>query len=91
MRSAPRAPQGEPIHVEVRDGVPHRLVWGGRPFQVLGIDAIWCVESRWWLDSARNGARRRYFRLGLRASDGTHRCVEVYRQGALWKLWRIAD
>jgi hypothetical protein len=88
MRSAP---QGEPIYVGVQDGLPYRVMWGGRLFRVQSVEAIWCVEGRWWLDSARSGARRRYFRLGLRAPDGTHHCVEVYRQSALWKLWRTVD
>lgn len=91
MRSAARAPLGEPIHVEAREGLPHRLVWGGRPFRVQSVEAIWCVEGQWWKDRARCGAQRRYFRLLVAAPGGTPLCIEVYRQGAVWKLWRVAD
>lgn len=91
MKSASRDPLGQIIHVELREGSPHRLVWGGRPFRVQSVEAMWCVEGRWWLDSARFGARRRYFRLLVAAPGKQARCVEVYRQGAVWKLWRIAD
>ena len=91
MRNAVADPLGTTIQVEVREGVPHRVVWGNRPFRVLSVEAIWCVEGKWWLDRARSGARRRYFRLSICAPGGAAKCVEVYQQGALWKLWRIAD
>ncbi|HEX8465154.1 MAG TPA: DUF6504 family protein [Abditibacterium sp.] len=91
MRQACPDPLGAPIHVEARSGLPHRIVWGGKPFRVLSIEAIWCVEGKWWLDSGRSSARRHYFRLCILAPGGVEKCVEVYRQGPVWKLWRIAD
>lgn len=91
MRQAGSGPWGAPILVEHRDGVLKRVVWEGRHYRVLDVEAIWCVEGKWWLDRARSGAHRRYFRVSLMAADGSTRCVEIYRQGALWKLWRIAD
>jgi hypothetical protein len=91
VRHASPNPLGAPILVEARDGVPQRVVWGNRPYRVLSVEAVWCVEGKWWLDRARSGARRRYYRLSICAPGGTAKCVEVYQQGALWKLWRIAD
>ena len=91
MRNAIADPLGAPIHVEARQGLPHRIVWNGRPFRVQSIEAIWCIEGKWWLDSTRSSARRRYFRLSICAPGGAARCVEIYCQGAVWKLWRIAD
>ncbi len=91
MRQASANPLGAQIYVEAPKGVPIRLVWGNRPFRVLSIEAVWCVEGKWWLDRERSGARRRYFRLLVAPPGGPERCVEIYCQGAAWKLWRIAD
>ena len=91
MRNAGPDPLGVPIHVFAPDGIPRRIVWGNRPFRVISTEAIWCVEGKWWLDARRSSARRRYFRLSICAPGGAEKCVEVYCQGAVWKLWRIAD
>ena len=90
----PRRPAqspGQPIRVQTRDGLPARVEWRGRTFRVESVEAIWCVEGRWWLDADRQGARRRCFRLMLSAPSGAPLCVEILRQGEAWKIRSLAD
>ena len=82
----------EPLQVQLQDRWPHRIEWRGRSFAVVEVLATWCVEGRWWQDSGRSGARRRYFRLYVRASRTGELCVEVFHtNNGEWKLWRVAD
>ena len=48
---------GQAIRVQTRDGLPARVEWHGRVFSVESVEAIWCIEGRWWLDANRQGAR----------------------------------
>ncbi len=88
---------GEPVRVRSRGSVPEAIEWRGRTFFVVQVLAMWCVEGRWWLDEARAGARRRYFRLCLQTPTGSALCVEVFRsqsdrsEADEWRLCRLAD
>ena len=82
---------GQAIRVQTRGGLPARVEWHGRTFHVESVEAIWCIEGRWWLDSDRQGARRRCFRVMLRNINGAPLCVDILRQGEHWKIWSIAD
>jgi len=99
MRLQRKAQGGEALQVESSDGWPVRFVWRGRRYRVASIEAIWCVEGRWWRDALRRGLRRRYYRLlAWPETNGTRRggrhlplCLEIYRQGRQWRVWRLAD
>lgn len=82
---------GQNICVSTRDGVPTRIDWGGRVFRVESVEAIWCIEGRWWLDASRHGARRRCFRVGLSSANGQRLWLDIARQGDNWKVMRCAD
>jgi len=86
--------QGEVVRVQAEGVRPVEVEWRGRRFAVRPIDAMWCIEGRWWLDGERVGAKRRYFRLHLQnLSLGEQTlCVEVTRSHTgQWRLWRVAD
>ena len=83
---------GESVRVHSRGALPEAVEWRGRTFVVAQVLAMWCVEGRWWLDEARTGARRRYFRLCLQTPTGQALCVDVFRSNSgEWRLWRLAD
>lgn len=82
---------GQSIRVDTRDGVPTRIEWGGRVWRVESVEAIWCIEGRWWLDASRQGARRRCFRVGLRERNGQTLWLDIARQGQTWRAQRVAD
>lgn len=60
-----------PISVEARKGIPRRLRWGRRVYDVRRLLDFWILQSRWW----GREEKRVYFRLD---TDGG--VVEVYRE-----------
>jgi hypothetical protein len=96
VRSGSGAPQRETIQVEVRGDapgqeVPIRLIWRGVPFRVTAVEATWCADGKWWLDSSRKGVHRRYYRVSVLSPNCTPLCVEVYRSRNSWVMWRLLD
>ena len=82
---------GQNIRVQTQGGVPARIQWRGRTFRVESVEAIWCIEGRWWLDAKRQGARRRCFRVGLREQGGQTLWLDIAIQGQSWRAQRVAD
>lgn len=60
-----------PISVEVRKGIPRRIRWGRRIYDVRQMLDFWILQSRWWGCEEK----RVYFRL---ETDGG--VMEVYRE-----------
>ena len=93
-RQQPRRPAqapGQAIRVQTRGDLPACVQWRGRTFHVESVEAIWCVEGRWWLDADRQGARRRCFRVGLRERNGQTLWLDIARQGQSWHAQRVVD
>lgn len=82
---------GQSIRVATQGGVPTRIEWGGRAWRVESVEAVWCIEGRWWLDAERSGARRQCFRVGLSSANGQTLWLDIAHQGAEWRALRCAD
>jgi hypothetical protein len=79
----------ERLHVEADErGVPQRLYWRGRWYQVREVLDEWRYAGKWWIDGF--GWRRLYYRV--RARDRRHEVtIELFRQGSVWVLSRQDD
>lgn len=91
MRLVERETHGEVIQVTTQGDAPTSLIWKGKRYGVVAVEASWCVDGRWWLDASRQGRHRRYYLVTVISPTRQQLCIEIYRFRAVWKLSRIAD
>lgn len=81
----------EQIHVDTREGVPHRIIWRLQPYRVLKVEEKWLYHGRWWTTPKLKGCYRRYYRLDVAPVAGTALVMEVFEERGRWVLSRLED
>jgi hypothetical protein len=86
----------EPIHIESKDGMPHRVIWRGGLFHVVSVEEQWRYAGKWWEDG--RGCRRNYYRVTVQpvgksrgGKSQAQASLELYQQGGRWVLHRVLD
>jgi len=81
----------EPIEVQTRRGVPHRVTWRHRAYPVRGIEEKWLYNGKWWVTAQLVGQARRYYRLEVESPVGGDATMEVFEEEGGWVLARLQD
>ena len=81
----------EPILVECRESLPHRLVWRRRHFLVQEVMEHFQVGGRWWMNQRLRPATRRYYTVRVRMQNGGECSLEIFSEHGQWRLSREID